>query len=334
MNCLLLRLLSIIILCGIAHAENEDDVGDKQSPAQVEKQVLRLLNDGKQSDAEELLEQYADEYDDNQNIVFLRAACLRSRFQVADSFPVFAAAAKLGEDTPRGKCATLTRRLDAQSDSDESFAALKRLVKANPDDIMIRWMLAVQCRAYDKDNEGVKHYRKILEKWNPGPVLVHQTYGNLLNRLGRHKEALVERRIAVKLEPAGWSYQGLGGTLASLNRFSEANEAYQIAVEFAPNRPNYWITWTISLVKQWNRTPAIDQFKKRIDKDPKAFGAWAGWGMCLEMTGDKPGALEKYETAMKLVPACKTISNRIAVLKKELQKQAAPEAASPSDNSN
>ena len=119
----------------------------------------------------------------------------------------------------RRPSARLIRRLDSDQMKwatpqivNDAFADFKKLVDENPDDIMIRWMLAVQCRNWNRNAEGAELYRQILDRWNPGPVLVHQTYANLLDELARFEEALVEHYKAVKMEPAAWSYDGLGNT--------------------------------------------------------------------------------------------------------------------------
>ena len=154
----------------------------------------------------------------------------------------------------------------------DAFADFKKLVDENPDDIMIRWMLAVQCRNWDRNAEGAELYRQILERWNPGPVLVHQTYANLLDELGRFEEALVERYKAVKMEPAAWSYDGLGNTLDSLGRYKEASEAHAKAARLAPASLPIWFHWARGLLARENTT---NRSKKKRTRPSSNGGPWS-----------------------------------------------------------
>ena len=271
-----------------------------QSPAQIESRVLQLLGAGKQSDAEEFLEVYAPQHRKNQRVVFLLACCVRSRFMVRESAPIFAAVADMGTNSVTGQCALQILYLDVRKDADQHFTALRGLVDSNPDDMMLRWMIAVQCASFDKNEEGVKHYRKLLEHWNPGPVLVHQEYGNLLEELEKYEEALVARRKAVELEPAGWSYQGLGSTLSSLKRFKEADEAYAKSVELAPDNALYWSTWAWGLIKERRLPEAIAKCEKAVSLNPKGYNAYSYWGWCLELQGKKQEAIAKYNKVLEL----------------------------------
>ena len=238
-------------------AAGEDEIGVSSHP-DVEENVVKLLAEGKQSLAEELLnDQVAqcpkalrvtqliatgdtqeaerflqanrDEIQGGQRIFFLLGACIRSRFDKHTARLVFHTAWAMNPKTPSGKCALCMMRLDSsqgmwgqQRQVDEAFAELRRLVNAHPEDVVLPWMLAVQCRSWDRNAEGALLYKYILTKWKPGPVLVHQTYANLLDELGLYKAALKERYQAVKMEPAPWSYDGLGNTLDHLGRFKEA----------------------------------------------------------------------------------------------------------------
>ena len=299
----------------------------QQTPEQIESQVLELLSAGKQSDAEELLNANIRDFKNHQRVVFLLACCTRSRFMVRDAAPIFAAVANMGTNSPAGKCALHILYLDTKKDSDQHFSALRNLVENNPADLMLRWMMAVQCRTYDKNEEGCKHYAKLLEKWNPGPVLVHQTYGNLLDELDKFEEALVFRRKAVELEPAGWSYQGLGDTLAALRRFKEANEAYSKSVELAPENSSYWRSWAWGLGQEKRYPEAIMKCKQAFSVNPKDYKALVYWGWCLETQGNYKEAIEKYKEAL-------TINSAYEYAKKHIKDLESRIATKPSQTSN
>jgi TPR repeat protein len=245
-------------------APQESSTPRQLTPQQAELGILKLLSDGKQAQAEFMLGIYEPFYQ-NQRVTFLLGCCTRSRFRTGEAARIFAAVADMGTNTVAGQCALHVLYLDRKKDTDQRFEALRDLVNRNPDDLMPRWMLAVQCRALKRNEEGIVHYGKLLEHWNPGPVLVHQTYGNLLDEVRRYEEALVHRRIAVSQEPKGWTYQGLGNTLSSLGRFKEANEAFARMVEYSPADAAYWNSWARSLRDEGRLPEAFEKFKKAAE---------------------------------------------------------------------
>jgi tetratricopeptide (TPR) repeat protein len=329
-------LYASLLLCLFMNPRAEADPDDEspRSPQEIENQVLRDLIAGKQRKAEKLLERElarypdiqqtaemiwnrepdperllnarADRYRGIQRLVFLHAACMRSRFEKEEAFPVFGVVCAIDSTTPVAKCALKVIQLDSsqfarlkKKDRDKVFEQFEELVDANPNEVMIRWMLAVGCRTWDRNEEGVRHYRRILEQWNPGPVLVHQTYANLLDKLKRYEEALVERRKAVELESAGWSYDGLANTLHYLGRFEEACEAHANAVRTDSQRSNYWSNWASTLRAAGKLDEAIAKCQHAIDIHPDNELAWWTWAKCLESQGKKAEALEKYQKALR-----------------------------------
>ena len=227
--------------------------GKRLTPEGVNREVLRLLSAGKQPDAEKLLEQYVMVYTTNQRVLFLMAACTRSRFMVRDAYVMFAAVAKINPDTVEGQCARYLMKMDRVYAAGKGgnlgpeYYGMIELADTYSSDPILRWMLGVECRAHGWEREGVKHYAKLLQVWDPGPAVAHQTYANMLDARARYKESLKHRKLAVKLEPSGWTYDGLAGTLVGMRKFKKANKAFEKAVELRPDSDMYWSNWAICL---------------------------------------------------------------------------------------
>jgi tetratricopeptide (TPR) repeat protein len=240
-------------------------------------QLVGLLQDQKPEEADKFAEANFKEIRAGQRTLFLLAACARSRFDIKGTGPFLHAIYGINTNTPSGKCAQLVRRLDSDKMRwappqivNDAFADFKKLVDANPGDIMIRWMMAVECRHWDRNAEGAQLYQQILEQWEPGPSLVHQTYANLLDELHRYDDALVERYKTVKLEPAAWSYDGLGNTLDSLGRSKEASEAHAMAARLAPNSLPIWIHWARGLLGtgKYHETLETGKHAAELERQP------------------------------------------------------------------
>jgi len=307
------------------------------SQREIEQQVAKNLSDGRQSKAERLLAKYvatipeydrvdslirenkfkeavqvvkqqAEVYRANQRLLYWYAACERSRFDIEEAGPRFILAGMANERTLLGQSTFRILGLDGlgkfeeKPDKNAYFASLEKMVDSHPDEIVLRWMLAVECRSCNRNALGVIHYKKILEKWNPGPVLVHQTYGNLLDGLERYEEALVERRKAVELEPAGWSYDGLGNTLDSLGRYDEADKAHAEAMKHSPNDGHHLGNWALNAMYREQYDEAIEKCKRAASLYPNYSRTWLVWGQCLEAQGKRAEALAKYREVLDRWP--------------------------------
>jgi tetratricopeptide (TPR) repeat protein len=212
---------------------------------------------------------------------------------------------------------------------DERFEILSRLCDGPEPDPMIRWMAAVQCRSWNRNAEGAEHYRKLLAVWKPGPVLVHQTYANLLDNLGRYEESLAERRQAVELEPAGWSYDGLGYTLYCLKRLEEAEEANAEAVRREPLRSSYWRNWARTLLAARRPEEASEKAARAVRLDSRDAYTWLMWGECLQAEGKGEEALAKKRRAASIQPGNGFLREEVRRLEQELENPAMQQTAAP-----
>ena len=241
----------------------------------------------------------------------------------------------LDHRTPSAKCAYCVMWLDStqiyvgpKQEQDRAFRLLTRLADANPTDLMIRWMLAVECRTWDRNEEGVAAYKIILDHWKPGPALVHQTYANLLDNLKRYDDALVARYQVVQMEPAGWSYDGLANTLHGLQRYDEACAAHAIATRISPQRSLYWSNWAVALNAQQKYDDAIAKCERSLKLAPTNGRAYWQWGVALDGQGKTREALEKCKMAKITSSDAPKLDEFISDLEKRLQTSAATEPVS------
>jgi tetratricopeptide (TPR) repeat protein len=210
---------------------------------------LELLGQGRQADAEQAIGEAFAANPRSQELAFYAAALARSRFISPDAGKLFDYTASLDASTLFSRVSRLIVDLDDRRDVERNFTELESIVEQNPEDMMFRWLLAIQCRmfAYDKESpaqeayykKGVEHFKTILEHWNPGPVLAHHTFANLLDDLYMNGEALPHRCIAVRQEPKGWSYLGLWWTLSDLNLYPEAKTVIERAIACDPTHQQY-----------------------------------------------------------------------------------------------
>ncbi len=192
---------------------------------------MKLLANGQQKDAEGVIEKACTNDLGNQRVLFLRGVLERSRFKKAIAFETFSGVYALGADTVQGRVAMVSSSLDLEFEVENGLETLRRLIASHPDEILIRWLFAIQCRTHRKyPEEAAEQYEIILRQWNPAPVMVNHTYANILTEsLEQPEKALVLRERALSQSQRGWTYQGYGNTLIELKRYEEACVALEKA---------------------------------------------------------------------------------------------------------
>jgi TPR repeat protein len=212
--------------------------------------AITLIATGKQKEAEQLLDAKLETIMDSQRLFFLRGCLARSRFTIEAATELFDRVIALGRETPLGICSKQILDLDERCQKrsknlhelqEELMDFLTWINDGRSDEILYRWMFAVQCRSCRLlAMRGANEFEYILSRWDPGPVLVHQTYANILSeQMHQHEKALVHRKIAVELDPRSWTFQGYGNTLSKLGRHKEACEWLQKAVDMEPENQLY-----------------------------------------------------------------------------------------------
>ncbi|MBC7809139.1 MAG: tetratricopeptide repeat protein [Akkermansiaceae bacterium] len=308
------------------------------SPEAAYKNALFVWKNGNQRKAEALANQYTVAFPSDQKIALFEAVCIRSRFKVDIAMPLFIRIVSREKANQRSgteyslqaQCALAILAIDGRRSPETGLKVLRDVARQNPSDPMPVWLLAIACRTLNRDEEGIVAYRRLLNLARPGSSLVHQTFANMLDKTGKHEDALRSRYITVELEPASWSYDGLANTLIRMGRvdealkyqyksvamapgsargwynlgtylydaqrYTEAEKALQRAVNLAPDNPDFVFNLGLSLELQKKFSDASKVFAKYCEAKPEDLKGWEHWGDCLYGLNDYNGALDKYKT--------------------------------------
>ena len=272
-------------------------------PAPACAEVIKYLAQGKQSDAETIATQLALRFPNNDEVQFLQAVLTRSRFFVAEAAPLFQKAVTLAPDSVHGQCAQLMLSIDTGVNAQQNFDALCDLARHHSDDPLALWTAAIACRTLKCNLEGVEFYGLLCQRFTAAPALLHQTFGNILDELGRHELALAHRKAAVHMEPAFWSVDGMALALAGLQFYEAADAAHAQVCKASPQSRQYLMNWAISLYWWGHYQDAIDKCQKMLALNPKDAGALSEWGRDLEALGRTDEAAQKYREAKEISPA-------------------------------
>ncbi len=271
-------------------------------------EAFHLLAAGDQKGTEAVLQQAAESFPKDVRLAFFRAACMRSRFSVRGSLPLFRHVIDLDRSSVYAQASARILLLDfGHQDPETHFAALALLVAKHSDDPLLTWMAAVQCRSLKKTSEGIAYFETFGKSFDPdhdlpGPVLFHQTYANLLDDAKRYLDALPHRELAVKLEPASWSYQGLGITTSHLHRWVQSEDAFTKATSLDSSDPNIWVTWAFACRDRSDWNGVIEKCSRGVIANPHYVVLWNLWGDANTQLKNYAAALQCYARAMDLAP--------------------------------
>lgn len=325
----LVELLFIVGLVTTIHLVHNNAPPRSEQPITT-KEVVKLLAEGKQSEAEEEVENPR-----NTEELYWKAVLMRSRFEEYGAMPLFIRAMKEQPDSPEGLASACVVGVDLSKTSAQAlhyFNAMMTLAEEHPDSVSIHWMAGVLARALtkhqfvtsgyalpsDKNRQvllcGVGQYEKTLALMAPGqgPVLIHQTLANLLDDLEIYDKSLQQRDIAVSLERMPWSLHAAAITYKELGRNEEALSLIRDAIAMEEKSLHQFndANSIISFIKKTadhhkNQFPALEKISTGLKPLQNSTGAskyYAVEGDILWNLDRKEEALSCYSTAAQLDP--------------------------------
>ena len=191
--------------------------------------------------------------------LFLLGVELRSVFEVKESSKVFGTLIAKDPNSPEGLASACILGVDLSKDPASAlyyYNALLTLADQHPDSIPINWAAAILARALTRDMlrynlwyevrnriliAGIRYYQRVMNLMAPseGPSILHLTYGNLLDDLDAHDQALVERQTALKLSRSGVNLHAISRTYYELGQYDQAIPLIKEAIEKEPNTAKY-----------------------------------------------------------------------------------------------
>ncbi len=276
--------------------------------------TIELLSAGRQAEAEGLIKSAVKTYRDDIRILFAKAVIDRSRWCNKDAAQVwFAMARKAQENESLSRAAWLSMQLDQYKDVEKNMAELIRLSDEHPDEIFLLWIGAIQCREQSKRVRvspnmkqdmaelGRQRYEKLLKKFRLGPVMVHQTYANILaETLKDYEPALEHRILAVSMEANSWSLYGMGNTLVSMGKNEWGCAVLARVVRRNPYDAKYVNRLGDALYNMARYDEALEKYYTSVKLKPREGYLWEDLGDCLNKLGKKKEMFKAYQRAVEL----------------------------------
>lgn len=259
---------------------------------------IELLSDGRQRDAERLIEQGIRYHFHDPRIQFARGVLARSRWNKRSADVWFSVVQRTARHSPLGRAAWLSRELDRGRASKPHLEELIQLADEHPNEVYLLWLSAIQCREQKNGQLGRRQYQTLLQKFRVGPVMLHQTYANILTEyLKEYDKALDHRYLAVALESRSWTVQGLANTLTDMERYDLANAVWPKAVRLNPRRSRGWYRWAFVQYKLGRYDRAMDTYAAGWRIAPSDYDFVREMGVVSEATGHHAEMLRHYQMA-------------------------------------
>lgn len=276
-------------------------------------EILKSLSSGNQEGAETKLKEALEHNPRDHTFVFLAAVCERSRFDQKGAAAGFSKTMASRPDSPEGLASACVLGIDMSKDQGTAlyyFNALLIVSRQNPRSIPLRWLVAIMARSITRDSNfqltsevrkrilecGIHEYEAVLALMapGPGPVLIHQTMGNLLDDVEGYDASLRHREVALKMERAPWSLHAAAWTLLQLGRYQEALAFVKEAISMKTNRPEYyWVmgdaSWNLGhwqeAIGAWEKASFFDSddqlyYFKRCANGWRSLGNYAAAKEC------------------------------------------------------
>jgi serine/threonine-protein kinase len=144
---------------------------------------------------------------------------------------------------------------------------------------------------YDWDWKGAEEEYKRAIELNPGQVLAHASYSNLLFELGRLPEAVSEARVAQQLDPlSAIANDNLSGVLYYAGEYDQAVEQCRKTLDIDPMSPQAHRHLGQVYVQKQFYGEAVSELKKAMELSRGSTEALAELGYVFGVSGKKDDA--------------------------------------------
>ncbi|HKI35292.1 MAG TPA: tetratricopeptide repeat protein [Gemmataceae bacterium] len=178
----------------------------------------------------------------------------------------------------------------------------RALLRADPRDARVWFVLGSLCEADSRPDEAVVHVCQALEL-SPREPMGHFALGNVLLKLGRFAEGELAFRRCLGLQPEHAEALGnLGYSLAELGRHEEARAAYEQALRLRPDCAEIHYNLGNLLRGRYDLDGAVACYRRALELRPDYAQAHVNLGVALAARGELEAAADSLRRAVALRP--------------------------------
>ena len=187
------------------------------------------------------------------------------------------------------------KRAEAREFAEKAIAINSKIIEA--------LLVLADCDMHDDNSTAaMAGYDRILEL-DPAIAEIHNNRGLVLERLGRHADAVESYNRALALNPdLGNVHANRGNALRRLGRHDEAFTAYDRALALAPDLAEAWLGRGNALCEVNRPEEALAAYDRTLASSHDLAHAWLGRGNALSQLKRSGESLTAYEKALALKP--------------------------------
>jgi tetratricopeptide (TPR) repeat protein len=164
-------------------------------------------------------------------------------------------------------CISVTEcQLPVWQDSETLF---RHAIAINPRNVLAMINLGVILQDEGRLGEALDTYQQ-AEQFEDGPYYqLHENYGDLLDKLGRHEEALAEYRKAIQEHPSdAFAHNAAGSELAALARPDAALQEFAVAEQLDPHYAWPHVETAQLRLKAGRDAEAVNELRTAVRLEP------------------------------------------------------------------
>ena len=234
-------------------------------------------------------------------------------FEMSEDAPADAEQIRFGETVSANRAAAPENRSDADSetaDFDDLGSSLAEQLVEQPQDHVQKEPATEDLltrAAREAAERGDMHralgiYRELLSL-NPHNVRVRNNLALLLDKLGKHEDALEQLDLCLKHEASNAQVLiNRGAVYGTIGRYPEAERDLRRALQIDTTNPEAHHNLGLVGIRKGLWSEAIPSLRRAIELDASRAPAYYYLGEALNHVDDLQGALQAYQRAAELQP--------------------------------
>jgi len=188
------------------------------------------------------------------------------------------------------------------------------VIKKVPGQVDAMQLLGVILERKGRHTDALQLLRQAVRQ-APGHAHLHNNLGMTLHQLQKPEEAVAAFRRALEIRPDfAKAYNNLGVTLMKLGRIDEAIAACRRAIRLQNDFNQAYNNLGLAQKKAGELEDAVASYEKAVELDPLYAGALSNLGMALICQGKLKEAADKLKKAVSLVPDSAEFLNNLGIL--------------------
>ncbi|MBM3124852.1 MAG: tetratricopeptide repeat protein [Chloroflexi bacterium] len=277
--------------------------------------------------------EFTDRFDDTEEKISLRQACLNELPVAAESTSTRAdllltlgvlhwrkgdfekamgflqealkAAVRLEDNWFEAECHNAIALVkSSQGRHDEAIDDYKQAIRLAPEQIFVWNNLGNLCMKIMRNDEAMLAFQKTLEHNQKDPV-AWCGLGNVFYRIGYLDDSITAYRKAIEYAPTlAQPWAGLGDAYASVGRDVDAIAAYQKAIEANKQFILPWLRLADVYCRQGRTRDATKAYQRALHVDPRNSQAWNDLGLLHLRNESYTEAVQAFTKASELDRGC------------------------------